>query len=425
MSTKNTLFGTGRIRDIISYLKTTYQVDSVKKLSAQVKLDALCEVIQFTPTQLDTLIVGNSPVLRTIQGHAFEIVFEHLVTANGNTYTFIGGDTNIDGTVNNNTLQLKTPYKSGTRGIVVSYKSHKTHGAKSEAESMEYYTKLSSFPDVLVGLISYSPFQVIFLRRNEIPTHPKDPDRILSPFTIKWEGHLGLNSFERIGITSFDITCIEDLIPVGENELLPKTATILQLRTDHILNTILMENNFRIWDMNIRGFAREFWFINLLLTQKIIYFDPKKVRLHRGDKADLALRLAEDKRYVFFQMKGVSINCCSFNGINSIVGVETQLTRGRVNDHPTQSRLYLDTDFDYLIVGLDPPLVQRYNLELEKQVPLHWEFYVLPVARLARHSKFLNRLKSVQSFRYQELQQYRVSSEWFAQWEREEKPLQW
>ena len=44
---------------------------------------------------------------------------------------------------------------------------------------------------------------------------------------------------------------------------------------------------------------------------------------------------------------------------NSIIDIETQLSRGRVNDHPTQSRLYHFTDFEYLILALDPSYARR------------------------------------------------------------------
>ena len=105
--------------------------------------------------------------------------------------------------------------------------------------------------------VQYIPLRIIFLERDELPVHPNDPDRILSPFYIQWNGHIGLNAFDRIGIPNFvNTSWLTTISPEKDKELLPQTSNALNLKTDFILNTILLENNFRIWDMNIRGFAR-------------------------------------------------------------------------------------------------------------------------------------------------------------------------
>jgi hypothetical protein len=417
---KLTKYKTGRIADIISYLKSAHNVSSIRELTPKIKLDALCEVLHLTPHQLDSLIVDYSPVSRTIQGHVFEVIFEHIIECSGNIFQSTGGDTNIDGIVNGKTLQLKTPYKVGTKGNIVSYKSHKTHGAKSEDESMTYYAHKNEFPDLMIGLITYIPLRIIFLERNELPVHSNDPDRILSPFYIQWDNHIGLNAFDRIGIPNFvDTSWLTTISPEKDKELLPQTSNMLNLKTDFILNTILLENNFRIWDMNIRGFAREVFLLSFLKMHNIAQFNPKKIRPERGEKADLALQKASDGKYLFFQVKGVSINTCTFNGEASLVGVETQLTRGRINDHPTQSRMYLAKDFDYLVVGLDPSIVELYNHEINKNTVPSWEIYVIPTERLARHYDFPNRIKPIQRISYLEIQQYKISVEWTSIWVKE------
>lgn len=409
---------TGRIGEIINILKQRYNVSSIRELHPEQKLDELCKVLQLSYSQFDKLIAQNSPVLRAITGHAFEVVFEYILIQNGYEVIDVGGDSDIDLVVNGWSLQLKTPYSAGSSGKIVQYKTHKTHGAKSEQESLEYYHSVQDFADYLVGLISYDPFQILFLQRDELPTHPADSNRIISPFATEWITHPGLNAFHRIGIEKIDLSPSLYLATDVETKLLPESARTLNLKTDIILNTILIESNFRIWDMAIRGFAREI-FLNAYLTQnKIQIFDPIEHRAERGEKSDLTLFHNADNTYRFFQVKGVSTNNCRFNGLSSIVGVETQLTRGRVNDHPTQSRLYLYSDFDYLIIGIDPVIAQRYHLESEITPSLEWELYAIPTNQLVPHHKMNWRLKSLQKLKYSDLQQYRITDQWLKQWKK-------
>jgi hypothetical protein len=402
------LLGTGRIKEILSAIKKVYKVKSSRELSEQIKLDVLLTSLQLSASEFDNIIADNSPVYRTVKGHAFEIVFEYLVKSAGVEVIDVGGDGNIDLLVNNHKLQLKTPYSAGTTGDIVQYKTHKTHGAKSERESMDYYHHVDDFADFLVGLISYEPLNIIFLNKAELPRHPKSKRHILSPFIINWKNHQGLNNFKRIGIDKIELNSSLYFPEDIKKELLPKSAALLNLKTNIILDTILFESNFRIWDMALRGWAREVAISNLLKEYKIKTIKPTIVRNSRGDKSDFALR-KKTKEYDFFQVKGVSTNNCLFNGKKSIIATETQLTRGRVNDHPTQSRLYLTTDFDFLILCVDPALVKMYDKELEIDKGLYWKYYCIPVKELEVHHVFKNRLKSLQSFNILEIEKYKVS----------------
>jgi hypothetical protein len=177
------LYGTGSIKEIISALKKQYEVNSVKELTEKQKLDCLCHILQLTYSQLDQLIALNSPVFRTVKGHVFEAIFDHLVEACGQEVIEVGGDEAVDRIVNGIKLQLKTPTLAGTKGRLVQYKTHKTHGAKSELESLDYYHHKAEFADYLVGLISYSPLRILFLKKDELPTHLQSPEHIISPFT--------------------------------------------------------------------------------------------------------------------------------------------------------------------------------------------------------------------------------------------------
>jgi hypothetical protein len=402
-------FGTGRIGEVINALKEEHGVEDVSTLSEKVKLSALLECLQLEAAEFDELISGNSPVFRTVKGHAFESVFKYILEDNGVVVTSVGGDDAVDQIVNKTSLQLKTPNMAGTKGVYVQYKTHKTHGAKSERESMDYYHSISHFADLLVGLVSYEPLKVLLLNHSEIPRHPKDNSKIQSPFTLTWYKHPALNAFQRIGVSSFDEKYDNHIPSNATKECLPKTSSILNLKSEIILDTILMEENFRIWDMSIRGFAREVAITRMLKTAGVSVLNPVSVRPERGDKADFAVRVSSS--YVFFQVKGVSTSNCRFDGQESIVGTETQLTRGRVNDHPTQSRLYLNTDFDYLILALDPPLVKRFESELgNDDEELRWAIYCIPTANLRNHPDMPHRINAIQRFRYQDLKASELNS---------------
>ena len=404
----NDLLGTGRIGEILSALRKVYKVESTRELTEQIKLDALLTALQLNASDFDNLIADNSPVFRTIKGHAFEIFFEYLVNSTGNKVIDVGGDGNVDLIVNDVKLQLKTPYLAGSKEGIVQFKTHKTHGAKSELESMDYYHNIDEFADLLVGLISYEPLNVIFLNKNEIPRHPKSEKHILSPFVVKWENHSGLNNFGRIGIDKIELSSLPYFPKDLKSELLPKSAQRLNLTTNIILDTILFESNFRIWDMAIRGWAREIAINNLFAQNKINFYHPTTIKKNRGDKSDFALE-RKCGGFDFFQVKGVSTNNCTFNGEKSIIATETQLTRGRVNDHPTQSRLYLSTDFDYLVLCLDPPIARLFSNEIGIENGLKWQFYFIPTIELQNHHVFINRLKSLQTFNVIDIEKYRIN----------------
>lgn len=402
-------YGTGRIHEIIDALQKQYNCDSMDDISVKNKLDALCVNVGLDYNEFDDLIMDNSPVLRTVKGHVFETFFDALLRSNGYEVKEIGGDKAVDREVNGFSLQLKTPTLAGTRDDLVQYKTHKTHGAKSELESLDYYHQRSHFADFLVGLISYDPLNIIFIPNNKLPPHPKSPEHILSPFTVNWRESAGLNNFKCIGV---DLKSVEGVLPVLGKEHLPRLSKFLNVTSEAIVDTILNKENFRIWDMAIRGFAREKAFERFAQSLGLPLVPPLTTGKDRADKADHAIPINDGKSYVYLQMKGVSTNNCTFDSDECIVGVETQLTRGRVNDHPTQSRLYLKTDFDYLIIGLDPALTHTYRRGTGIKKPeLEWEFYSIPTEKLECHPDMPHRLKSLQKFSYLGIQDYQIVDE--------------
>ena len=395
-------FGTGRIGDIIYSIESRYEKTIAEVLDRDL-LQELCTAMQFSSKSLDDLIANNSPVMRTVKGHVFETFFDEILREGGYSSEVVGGDTEIDRVVHGKKLQLKTPTESGTKGNMVQFKTHKTHGAKSEMESMDYYSTIDHFADYLVGLISYEPLNILIMSPDELPRHKLSERHIQSPFTVDWTKAKGLNAFDRIGV---DFTKIKRFGQDTDDELLPRTASKIGVDSGVILRTILSQSNFRIWDMSIRGFIREQVFKESLNFSGVETTNPMESGRPRADKADLAIKVP--KGLIMMQMKGVSTNNCNFAISDPEIATETQLTRGRVNDHPTQSRLYLKSDFDTLIIGLDPPIVEICKEKLTGKRELKWEFYAIPVEELLVHPSMPHRLKSLQKFKYSELQKYLV-----------------
>lgn len=349
-----------------------------------------------------------------MKGHAFEIVFDKLLAHMGVRCDAVGGDTDVDRVVNGFKLQLKTPTLAGTRGEMVQYKTHKTHGAKSQDESMDYYSARAEFPDFLIGLVTYKPLRILFLRRDELPVHADDPSRIKSPFDLDWKRHGGLNASHRIGLKR--ITEVNGVTP-GETELLPLTSKKLGLASDIILDSILKSENFRVWDMNVLGFAREFAFRRLARLKGVTVLPANHCGRTRAEKADLALTSIGTARCHHFQVKGATYSACKLAGRGSTVALETQLSRGRVNDHPTQSRLYLKTDFDSIIACLEPPVADAFREELGFKARKRWAFFSVPTSLLEPHPKMPHRLKSMQHISYETLvAKHEVSERWLERW---------
>lgn len=394
------MYGTGRIGEIIDGLELRHR-KKVSELGIDIKLQALTESLGISICDFDALIARNSPVLRTVKGHAFESFFDALLRKSGVVVKEVGGDNAVDREVNGYTLQLKTPNLSGTKNGFVEYKTHKTHGAKSERESIDYYHRASHFADYLVGLISYDPLEIIFISQGELPRTLASSCHIKSPFKVLKNQHQGLNAFHRINVQ--ELTKDEAVFYQPGYELLPLTSQIIGVSSEVIIDTIMKKDNFRVWDMSIRGFAKELSFTRHFNSIGIELEDPKVTRRERFEKADFVFK--EGLGYKFIQMKGVSTNNCSFDTQDPVIAIETQLTRGRVNDHPTQSRLYLRSDFDYLAIALDPPLVQTCR---KGGGDSKSEFYLIPSARLVPHKDMNHRFNSLQKFTYSSLQEFKV-----------------
>ena len=406
----------GRISEIIDVTEKFFGKKAVD-LPPEIKADILCTVMCVTRDDLDEVIANHSEVTRTVKGHAFEVIFDSMMAFNGIESIEAGGDTDIDRIVNGNTLQLKTPFEGGCTETCVSYKTHKTHGAKSQTESVDYYHKVEDFADYLVGLVSYEPFRVLIVPKEALPRVPGHAEYIQSPMSLEMDNAEHCNHFSQLGITK-ELVFPSDLLAPGPDECLPKASRLLHMKSDYILRAIFLKENFRIWDMNMRGFLREHVLSKYLAANRIRKYPPSITGLERSDKCDLVLK-NHSEEYVRFQVKGLTWGGTVFHGDRTTVDCETQLSRGRVNDHPTQSRLYKATDFEYLIIAVDPPYSNALSIHTFGCNDYHWNFYCVPMSKLRKHPTYGGRVFSHQYLPYKDLQAYRMDADWFGNWMQE------
>lgn len=405
----------GRIGEISDVSRAFYN-QKPSDLPPEAKLSILSQVMQISPADIDEIIASHSEVSRTVKGHAFEVVFDTMMAANGIKCTEVGGDTDVDRVINNYSLQLKTPYVAGCSDNIVSYKTHKTHGAKSEIESMDYYHRYSDFADFLVGLVSYNPFQVLIVPKNELPSAKHSIAHIESPMYLDANNIHWLNNFSVLGIRK-QLQFPQQLLRVSSNECLPLSSKLLDLPSDFILRAIFLEDNFRIWDMNMRGFIREHELSKTLASHHIKTYPPYVTQRERYDKCDLVLKTVNGS-FIRFQVKGLTWKTTIARRY-LYIDCESQLSRGRVNDHPTQSRLYLADDFEYLIIAVDPPYTNILSYNTFRTHDYNWSFYCIPTSDLRKHPSYPNRIFSHQIISYRDLQHYRIGNEWFNLWKKE------
>ena len=277
----------GRIAEIYDFAEKHFQ-KAPADLPTDLKLGLLCAVMRISAQDIDEIIADHSEVSRTIKGHAFEVVFDTMMHTNGIVCTEVGGDSDVDRVINGFTLQLKTPYEAGCSTGIVSYKTHKTHGAKSQNESFNYYHKAEEFADFLVGLVSYHPFRVVIIDKQKLPRVQGHTEYILSPMFIPNNDPATINAYGNLGITG-TLSFPENLLNLEDNECLPKSSGLLDMRSDYILRAIFIKDNFRIWDMNMRGFIREHVLTKTLKSHRIHVYPAKATGLDRSDKCDIVL----------------------------------------------------------------------------------------------------------------------------------------
>lgn len=248
------------------------------------------------------------------------------------------GDDIADRILFGKTLQLKTPYTNGTvEGKKISFILHKTHGLEKRPNNLY---RREDFADFLIG---HHTNGVIICPRNDIPQQKDYPNRewgeyLADPVVFEWNSKW-LNRYELIGL---DPKKIKHIDFSTDNIKFPRIGKITKLSDEDIVDTILRPSNFRILEQNLLGSIREWHFEQLAKANNI------KFRNASGqNEIKLDHVLDNGKR---IQVKGRTKSLCK----NDTVGVEVKGSHNRI-----PQRLYKKRSFDYLVVVLDPFVVDE------------------------------------------------------------------
>src|SRR4030042_630246 len=316
---------------------------------------------------LEDFILNTSSVYRPVAVHCFETWFENLMKMLGVKVERVGGDDVVDMKMNGKTLQLKTPYSNGTKdGKKVAFSLHKTHGLEKRPHNLY---KPENFADFLVG--KHPNGSIIICPRDKIPTNKDYPKRewkeyLADPAHFDWSNEW-INRFDLLGVKEkVEITKLKH----DENILFKKLGKIVDLSDEDIVKTLLMPENFRVLEQNLKGTIREWYFFVAAKEKGIVLIEPGKDNTTRARiKVDFFLK---DGRKL--QVKGRTKSLCK----NGIIGVEVKGSHGRI-----PQRLYKRKDFDILAVVLDPGVISSKNIKNAKEDD--YNFCIIPVKNIPSH----------------------------------------
>jgi len=339
------------------------------------RYSTLLASIRVGVSEFDEFLSNSPHILRSLRGHAFEVWFDREMAGRGYLLDRVGGDTVVDRKFNTISLQLKTPWWNGTiENEVVQYKMHKTHG--SERKPLCYYKK-SEFADFLVALhprngVIICPKKKL-KTRGEISSRLNYKEYIADPLPFEWDTEW-LNRYELLGMEVAEPPALADHTK-EECSLLPKTILEIGFMDYDIVHAILDKSNFRIWNQLIRGSIREFHFGKFARRKGVKLFDPSRGELDGRERQKVDYLLQNGKR---IQAKGLTTRMCG----DRFLGCETQCSHGRV---PT--RLYKTSDFDYLVIVIDPNVLPVQLKKIQDINTEEYNFLIIPMSRLPIHPR--------------------------------------
>ena len=334
---------------------------------------ALLQKIKVTPEEFDEFLVGHPHIYRSIRGHAFEVWFDREMEERGYTTENAGGDSVIDRKLNGKTLQLKTPYwKSTKEGATVGYRMHKTHGAEVYPDALY---KKEEFADFLIAMhptlgVIVCPKQHL-MTRSQVNPKLLYGERIADPLLFSWENEW-LNKYSLLGVDINDYPKIRERSK-EEAKYLPKLISKIGFTDYDIIKALLDPSNFRIWNQLIQGSIREFHFEKIAQKINLKLFPPKGLGGRENQKVDYVT-----KKSLKIQVKGLTKGLCK----NGLLGCETQCSHSR-----QPIRLYKRTDFDVLVVVIDPNTIDP-KIALDKGINVDdYNFLVIPMNELPKHPR--------------------------------------
>ena len=330
---------------------------------------------------IDDLVMSDANILRPVVGHAFEILFDEVITKKlHGTIIDQGGDTDIDRIVidlsnNRHTLQIKTPINATiNKGVSFQVNLHKTHGQEKRPQNL-YPTHWpctvcgpnghdgDEFPEFLV--VQHPENGVVIVPKSEIPENKKYPGHFADPVTFDWNNKW-LNRWDLLGFPAFKGMFL-DRRSVPKQKFLPKIANRVALTDQEIVSMWMKPENFRMIDMNLKGNLREPAFTKMLSKLGVIVDKPK----HAYPKYD---RITTGG--IRIQIKGTSKSMTDYE--QRKIGSEVMGTHGK-----GAIRCYSETDFDYFAMVIDPGILPNSGGIKSNE----YHFCLIPVKALPLHYK--------------------------------------
>ncbi len=330
---------------------------------------------------MDDIVTSDANILRPVKGAAFEVLFDGVVHKyfRCEIKPGPGGDTDIDRVFNNRketfTLQLKTCVtKTIIENVKFSVSLHKTHGEERRPRNL-YPVEWPCphcphdgelFPDFLVVLHPYKG--VLIVPREQIPRYDnrhKYKGHYKDPANFKWNSQW-LNRWDLLGFQQFKGQSLERR-SIPPQEKFTHLSQIIHLTDYEIVNMLLMPENFRVLEMNLKGNLREPSMVDWLKNAGIDTSKPE---------ASYAKYDRVTRKGTKIQIKGPSKHLCN-PAINQ-VGVEVMGSHGKGSP-----RRYSESDFDYLGFVIDPQIISD-NINLDKS---KYHYCLIPVSDLPLHYK--------------------------------------
>lgn len=165
--------------------------------------------------KIDELVVSDANILRPVIGHAFEVIFDEVITdvLKGKVLK-VGGDSSTDRVVQGKngeeyTVQIKTLISKGIKNnehFTVSL--HKTHGQEKRPKNLypiEWPCRICEhdgepFPDFLV--VPHPTKGIIIIPKENIPESKSYPGHLADPVKFKWENEW-INRWDLLGYDEF------------------------------------------------------------------------------------------------------------------------------------------------------------------------------------------------------------------------------
>jgi len=329
---------------------------------------------------IDELVLSEANILRPVKGHAFEVIFDRIVSEElGGRIEEVGGDSSIDRIFHDKngqtyTLQLKTPV-TNTIKLKDSFQVtlHKTHGTEKRPKNL-YPTSWpcrycehdgDDFPQFLI--VFHPESGVLIIPKEEIPESSQHPGHFASPIKFEWDDKW-LNRWDLLGHEEFKGVSLERRL-IEDQKLFPKISSEVLLTDEEILKMWLKPENFRMIDMNLKGNLREPLLTNFLKSKGVIALEST-IPYSKYD------RIIE-KNGIRIQIKGPSRHLT--NTKKNIIGAEVMGTHGY-----GAIRRYSTTDFDYFGFVIDPGFLPTNNSDLNIS---EYHFCFIPAKALPLHYK--------------------------------------